>query len=149
LGLISRPNTASYKPLNWPAYNKALRRRGSLTIWFDPEMAWGAAKSTGTRGRQRVYSGAAAQICVTMKVLFGTALRQTTGFVESLLSLIALDLDLPDFSARSHRQKTLVVSTLHRASRGPLHLLIDNTGIKVEGEGDWNARRHGGAKRRV
>ena len=145
---MSRPNTPTYKTLNWPAYNKALKRRGSLTIWFDPDMAW-AAKPTGKRGRQPVYSDAAVQTCLTMKVLFGMALRQTTGFVESLLRLIGLDWDVPDFSTLSRRQKTLAVNIPHRGSQGPLHLLIDSTGIKVEGEGEWNARKHGGPKRRV
>ena len=84
-----------------------------------------------------------------MKVLFGMALRQTTGFVESLLRLIGLDWDVPDFSTLSRRQKTLAVNIPHPGSQGPLHLLIDSTGIKVEGEGEWNARKHGGAKRRV
>jgi len=84
-----------------------------------------------------------------MKVLFGMALRQTTGFVESLLRLIDLDWDVPDFSTLSRRQKTLKVNILYRGSGGPLHLLIDSTGIKVEGEGEWNARKHGGTKRRV
>ena len=145
---MSRPNTPTYKTSNWPEYNKALKRRGSLTIWFDPGMAW-SALPTGKRGRQPVYSGAAVQTCLTMKVLFGMALRQTTGFVESLLRLVGLDWDVPDFSTLSRRQKTLVVHIPHRVSQGPLHLLIDSTGIKVEGEGEWNARKHGGAKRRV
>ena len=145
---MSRANTPSYKTLNWPAYNKALKRRGSLTIWFDPEMIW-AAKPTGKRGRQPVYSDAAVQTCLTMKVLFGMALRQTTGFVDSLLRLVGLDWDVPDFSTLSRRQKTLAVNIPFRGSQGPLHLLIDSTGIKVEGEGEWNARKHGGAKRRV
>ena len=145
---MSRANAPSYKTLNWPAYNKALKRRGSLTIWFDPEMIW-AAKPTGKRGRQPVYSDAAVQTCLTMKVLFGMALRQTTGFVDSLLRLVGLDWDVPDFSTLSRRQKTLAVNIPFRGSQGPLHLLIDSTGIKVEGEGEWNARKHGGAKRRV
>ena len=84
-----------------------------------------------------------------MKVLFGMALRQTTGFVESLLRLSGLDWAVPDFSTLSRRQKTLQVNIPYRGSGGPLHLLIDSTGIKVEGEGEWNARKHGGAKRRV
>lgn len=145
---MSRPNRPTYTTLNWPEYNRALKRRGLLTIWFDPDMAW-AAKPTGKRGRQPVYSDAAVQTCLTMKVLFGMALRQTTGFVESLLRLIDLDWDVPDFSTLSRRQKTLAVNLSHRTSQGPLHLLIDSTGIKVEGEGEWNARKHGGAKRRV
>ena len=77
---MSRPIPPTYKTRNWPAYNEALKRRGSLTIWFDPAMMWGAAP-TGKRGRQPDDSDAAIQTCLTMKVLFGMALRQTTGFV--------------------------------------------------------------------
>ena len=124
-------------------------------------MTWEAAP-TGKRGRQPDYSDAAIQTCLTMKVLFGMALRQTTGFVESLLGLISLDWAVPNFSTLSRRQKTLKVNIPYRGSAGPLHLLIpsqglqanhfratDSTGIKVEGEGEWNARKHGGTKRRV
>ena len=145
---MSRPTPPTYKTKNWPAYNQALKRRGSLTIWFDPAMTWKAAP-TGKRGRQADYSDAAIQTCLTMKVLFGMALRQTTGFVESLLRLIGLDWAVPDFSTLSRRQKTLKVNIPYRGSDGPLHLLVDSTGIKVEGEGEWNARKHGGTKRRV
>lgn len=84
-----------------------------------------------------------------MKVLFGMVLRQTTGFVESLLRLVGLDWAVPDFSTLSRRQKTLAVTIPCRGSKGPLHLLIDSTGIKVEGEGEWHTRKHGGPKRRV
>ena len=83
---MSRPTPPTYKTRNWPSYNEAHKRRGSLTIWFDPEMTW-EARPTGKRGRQPDYSDAAIQTCLTMKVLFGMALRQTTGFVESLLRL--------------------------------------------------------------
>lgn len=157
---MSRPTPAADKTRNWPACNEALKRRGSLTIWFDPAMVWEAAP-TGKRGRQPDDSDAAIQTCLTMKVLFGMALRQTTGFVESLLRLIGLDWAVPDFSTLSRRQKTLKVNIPYRGSDGPLHLLIDiepvsatgssepARGIKVEGEGEWNARKHGGAKRRV
>ena len=145
---MSRPTPPTYRTRNWPAYNEALKRRGSLTIWFDPEMSWDAVP-TGRRGRQQTYSDAAIQTCLSMKVLFGMALRQTTGFVESLLRLVGLDWSVPDFSTLSRRQKTLAVNIPYRGSSGPLHLLIDSTGIKVEGEGEWNARKHGGTKRRV
>ena len=84
-----------------------------------------------------------------MKVLFGMALRQTTGFVESLLRLTGLDWVVPDFSTICRRQRTLAVNIPYRGAKGPLHLLVDSTGIKVEGEGEWNARRHGGPKRRI
>jgi len=146
---MSRPTPPAYKTRNWPAYNDARKRRGSLTIWFDPAMTWEAAP-TGKRGRQPDDSDAAIQTCLTMKVLFGMALRQTTGFVESLLHLIGLDWAVPNFSTLSRRQRTLKVNIPYRGSPGPLHLLIDiepvsatgssepARGIKVEGEGEWS-----------
>ena len=105
---MSRPTPYTYKIKNWRANNEVLKRRGSLAIWFDPEMTW-EAKPTGKRGRQPIYNDAAIKTCLTMKVLFGMALRQTTGFVESLLRLSGLDWSVPDFSTLSRRQKSLVV----------------------------------------
>jgi hypothetical protein len=137
-----------YRTKNWPEYNRALKQRGSLTIWFDPEVTWKAAP-TGKRGRQPRYSEAAIQSCLTLKVLFGLPLRQTTGFVDSLLKLVNLDWEVPDFSTLCRRQKNLSVNIPYQGSKGPLHLLIDSTGIKAEGEGEWNARKHGGSKRRL
>ncbi|MCA3446362.1 MAG: transposase [Rhodobacter sp.] len=87
---MSRPTPPTYKTRNWPTYNEALKRRVSLTIWFDPAMTWDAAP-TGKRGRQPDYSDAAIRTCLTMKVLFGMALRQTTGFVESLWRSLKYD----------------------------------------------------------
>ena len=66
-----------------------------------------------------------------IKVLFGLPLRQTTGFVQSLLALTELDWSVPDFSTLCRRQKTLPVAIPYRASSGPLHLLVDSTGIKA------------------
>ena len=137
-----------YKTKNWSAYNEALKHRGSLSIWFDPEMTWTPSPS-GKRGRQRQFSDAAIQTCLTMKVLFGLPLRPTTGFVESLLKMVGLDWAVPDFSTLCRRQKALNVSLPYREGNGPLNLLIDSTGIKAEGEGEWNARKHGGPKRRI
>ncbi|PVE45189.1 IS5 family transposase [Pararhodobacter aggregans] len=125
-----------------------MRQRGSLTVWFDPSMQWDAVPS-GRRGRQQTYSDAAIQACLTLKVLLGLPLRQTTGFVASLLELSGLGWSVPDFSTLSRRQKTLDVTIPFRGSKGALHLLIDSTGIKVEGEGEWHTRKHGGSKRRV
>lgn len=137
-----------YKTTNWSSYNRALKQRGSLTVWFDPEMTWSPPPS-GRRGRQQSFSDAAIQTCLTMKVLFGMPLRQTTGFVESLLKLVGLDWPVPDFSTLCRRQKTLNVRLPYHGSKGALNLLIDSTGIKAEGEGEWNARKHGGPKRRI
>lgn len=137
-----------YRTRNWAEYNLSLKQRGSLSIWFDPQMAW-EAEASGLRGRQQTYSDAAIQACLTLKVLFSLPLRQTTGFVESLLRLVGLDWAVPDFSTLCRRQRTLTVALPYRGSAGPLHLLIDSTGIKAEGEGEWNARKHGGSKRRL
>ena len=138
----------TYKTRNWAEYNLSLKQRGSLAIWFDPEMVWEAA-SSGRRGHQQAYSDAAIQACLTLKVLFGLPLRQTTGFVASLLKLVGLDWSVPDYSTLCRRQRTLSVAIPYKGSAGPLHLLIDSTGIKAEGEGEWNARKHGGSKRRL
>ena len=137
-----------HKNQHWAEYNLSLKQRGSLSIWFDPQMAW-EAEASGLRGRQQTYSDAAIQACLTLKVLFSLPLRQTTGFVESLLRLVGLDWAVPDFSTLCRRQRTLTVALPYRGSAGPLHLLIDSTGIKAEGEGEWNARKHGGSKRRL
>ena len=110
-----------YKTKNCSSYNDSLKQRGSLSIWFDPEMVWTPPPS-GKRGR---------------------------GFVQSLLRLVGLDWAAPDFSTLCRRQQTLNVSLPYRGSTGPLNLLIDSTGIKAEGEGEWNARKHAGSKRRV
>jgi hypothetical protein len=128
----------TYKTRNWAEYNLALKQRGSLSIWFDPEMSW-EAEASGRRGRQQTYSDAAIQACLTLKVLFGLPLRQTTGFVESLLKRVGLDWSVPDFSTLCRRQRTFSVAIPYKGSAGPLHLLIDSTGIKAEGEGALSA----------
>lgn len=111
-------------------------------------MQWEAVPS-GRRGRQQSYSDAAIQACLTLKVLVGLPLRQTIGFVASLLELSGLGWSVPDFSTLSRRQKALDVTIPYRGSNGGLHLLVDSTGIKVEGEGEWHTRKHGGSRRRV
>lgn len=121
----------TYRTKNWPEYNKALKQRVSLTIWFNPEVTW-KAEPAGKGGRQPRYSNAAIQACLTQKILFGMPLRQTTGFVESLLKLVALDWEVPNLSTLCRRQKTLSVAIPYHGSKGPLHLLIDSTGIKAE-----------------
>ena len=117
-----------YKTRNWSAYNEALRRRGSLTVWFDPDMVW-RPPPTGLRGRQPTFSDAAIQTCLTMKVLFAMPLRQTTGFVESLLRLVGLDWPVPDFSTLCRRQRKLNMAIPYRGGKGPLNLLIPSRDI--------------------
>ena len=119
---MSSWSPTKYKTRNWPSYNTALKQRGSLSIWFDPEISWHAPR-TGKRGRQPEFSDAAIQVCLTMKVLFGMPLRQTTGFVESLLRLAGLDWKVPDFSTLCRRQKTLNVAIPYRGGSGPQYRL--------------------------
>jgi Transposase DDE domain len=106
-----------------------------LTRWL--------AAPTGKRGRPPIFIDAAIQACLTLKALFGLPLRQTTGLVASLLDLAGLDWPAPDFSTLCRRQKTLAVHIPYRPGTGALHLLIDSTGVKAEGDGDWLAKEHG------
>ena len=144
---MSKPSRARYRTTNWPAYNASLKRRGSLMVWLDPELAWQAAPS-GCAGRPAVFSDAAIQFCLTLKCMFGLGLRQTTGLAESLLKLAQLDWNVPDYSTLSRRQKTLSVAITARSSLGGLHLLVDSTGVKMLGEGEWKIRKHGADYRR-
>lgn len=102
----------------------------------------------GKRGRQPVFSDAAIQACLTLKALFKLPLRQITGMVASLLEMAGLNWPVPDFSTLSRRQKTLLVEIPCKPSSGALHLLIDSTGIKAVGDGEWCSRKHGPSKRR-
>lgn len=133
---------------NWSAYNYVLKRSGSLELWFDPEMVW-VPPSGGKRGRQLRFSDAAIRPCLALKVLFGMPLRQTTGFVQGLLRLVGLAWAVPDYSTLCRCRKIPNVSLPYRGGIGPLNLLIDGTGIKSEGKGEWNVRRQGGPKRRI
>jgi len=142
---MSRPTPAIYRTKKWPDCNEALKRRGSLTIWFDPDMVWKPLPN-GKRGWQPSFSDAAIQIYLTMTALFGMPLRQTTGIMQSLLWLVGTDLSLPDFCSLCRRQRTQNASIPYRGDTGPLNLLIDSTGIKAVGEGEWNARKQGGSQ---
>ena len=144
---MTKPVPVTYRTTNWRAYNAALRQRGSLAIWFDPQMEW-LAVLRGGRGRPATFSDAAIQTCLTLKALFGLALRQTTGLVASLLKLADLDWPVPDFSTLCRRSSGLIVQIPYRPSTGALHLLIDSTGIKAAGEGEWSTRKHGASRPR-
>ena len=119
---------AKYKTKKWSSYNDGLKQRESLLIWFDPEMVWTPPPS-GKRGRLQQIDDAAIQTCLRLKVLFGMPLRQTTGFIQSLLRLVGLDWAAPDFSTLCRRQQILNVSLPYRGSTAPLNILIDSTGL--------------------
>ncbi len=136
-----------YKTTNWREYNKALKARGSLSVWLDTDMQW-LAPPTGKRGRRPTFSDASIQFCLSIKCLFGLALRQALGFVHSLLRLAGLQWPVPDYSTLSRRQQTLKVQLPYRPSTTALDLLVDSTGIKFLGEGEWKRKKHGAEYRR-
>lgn len=136
-----------YRTTNWPEYNASLKARGSLTVWLDKEMQW-LAQPNGKRGRNQTFSDAAIQFCLSIKCLFGQPLRQSLGMVQSLLKLAHLDCPVPDFSTVSRRQRHLRVQLSYCPSTSPLHLLVDSTGIKFLGDGEWKRKKHGAEYRR-
>src|SRR4028119_190928 len=113
---MSKPPPTRYRTSNWSSYNAALRRRGSLLVWLDREMEWLASPSSRP-GRPEIFSDAAIQFCLSIKVLFGLALRQTIGMVGSLLKLAGLEgWPVPDFSTLCRRQKTVSIQIPYRRS---------------------------------
>ncbi len=141
-----------YRIRNWSEYNKALVNRGSLTVWFDEDSIknWYNVIQTGQRGRPQIYSDLAIQICLTLKAVFKLPLRATQGFVSSLMQLLSLPLSAADYSLLCIRQKTLKLQLPeHQLSAEPMHLVIDSTGLKLYGEGEWKIRTHGKEKRRT
>ena len=142
-----KPDKRRYKTTNWREYNKALKARGSLSVWLDTDMQW-LAPPTGKRGRRPTFSDASIQFCLSIKCLFGLALRQALGFVHSLLRLAGLQWPVPDYSTLSRRQQTLKVQLPYRPRTTALDLLVDSTGIKFLGEGEWKRKKHGAEYRR-
>ena len=143
------------KVTNWADYNASLRRRGSLTLWFSEEAiaGWRAAPRT-TRGGQAWYSPLAILTALTLRAVFRLALRQTEGLIGSIIELLDLSLAVPTFSTLSRRAETVDVPRLrpcsnHNADREPLHLLVDSTGLKLCGAGEWLVEKHGTRKRRA
>jgi hypothetical protein len=134
---------------NWAAYDAGLRARGSLTVWFTPEAvaAWKAEPRTG-RGGQPAYSALAIATALTLRAVFRLALRQTEGLIASVLQLLGLDLAVPDHSTLSRRAETLEVPR-PKAGSEPVHLLVDSTGLRLCGPGEWLEEKHGTKRRRA
>ena len=133
---------------NWAEYDSGLRARGSLTVWFTAEAieAWRAAPRS-TRGGQPCYSDLAITTALTLRAVFRLPLRQTEGLIGSILALLGLDLAVPDHSTLSRRAETLQLPR-PRAGSGPVHLLVDSTGLKLCGPGEWLVEKHGSRRRR-
>ena len=137
-----------YRVTNWAEYDASLRQRGSLTVWFSEEAiaAWRAEPRT-TRGGQPHYSALAIRTALTLRAVFRLALRQTEGLIGSILQLLGLDLAVPDHSTLSRRAEALEVPRPNQHA-GPVHLLVDSTGLQLCGPGEWLIEKHGTRRRR-
>lgn len=138
-----------HRVTNWAEYDAALRQRGSLTLWFSEAAiaAWKAEPRT-TPGGQPYYSALAIMTALTLRAVFRLALRQTEGLIGSIIGLLGLDLAIPDHSTLSRRAETLQVLPRPRSGIGPVHLLVDSTGLKLCGPGEWLVEKHGTRTRR-
>ncbi len=140
---------ARYRVSNWRDYNESLVKRGSITLWISDEDigAW-KPKGVKKRGGQPRYSDVAIQCLLMVRSFFHLPLRATEGFVRSVFELINLELSVPDYTTICKRSKYLKVS-LPKIAKGPLHVVLDSTGLKVFGEGEWKVRQYGYTKRRT
>src|ERR671920_139992 len=139
-----------HKVTNWREYDAGLRQRGSLTVWFTDEavQAW-QAEPRATRGGQPDYSPLATLTALTLRAVFRLPFRQTEGLIGSVISLLGLDLAVPDHTTLCRRAATLEVPRPRPRSDGePVHLLVDSTGLKLCGAGEWLIEKHGTRTRR-
>jgi hypothetical protein len=139
---------ARYRVQNWPAYEAGLKRRGDLTLWLDEAALSGwRAPRRSTPGGQARYSDAAIELVLMLRLVFHLALRQAEGFAGSVLRLIGLDLRVPDHTTLCRRGRGFAGRRPEAAPEGPVHLVVDSTGLKLFGRGEWDAEKHGRARR--
>lgn len=142
-----------YKVKNWKAYNRSLVQRGSLTLWLE-DSVWRAWRDTDPSRKvvgEQLYAACIIQCCLLLGKVYQQPLRQTTGFVASLLALLGYSgYAVPDYSTLCRRQGCLPVE-VSKAIKGSkkLDLALDSTGLKVYGEGEWKVRKHGVSRRRT
>ncbi len=135
----------SYRLKNWPEYEKSLRNRGDITVWFSQEAiyTWTPPKN-GKQGGQPIYSDIAIETSLTLRLIFHLPLRQEEGFLKSILKLMDLYLPCPDHTTVSRRNRTVKAcrgkGSLHD---GPIHFIVDSTGLKICGQGEWHFKKHG------
>jgi len=137
-----------HRVTNWAEYDAALRQQGSLTVWFTDAaiVAWRAEPRT-TPGGQPFYSDLAIATALTLRAVFRLALRQTEGLIGSIIRLLGLELAVPDHSTLSRRAETLELPRPRPGSE-PVHLLVDSTGLRLCGPGEWLVKKHGSRTRR-
>lgn len=138
-----------YRIRNWPDYNKALVARGSLTIWLDTRATetWLDRSCPARRGRRRTYTDAAILCALLLREAYHLPLRSTQGLVHSVLRLMRVELPSPHYSTLARRARALELSLT--APKQIRHLVIDSTGLKIYGEGEWKVRLHGADTRRT
>lgn len=142
---------ARYRVRNWAAYNENLVQRGAITCWIDEEVIenWKPeADGPRQRGGQPQYSDRAIECLLMLRAVFGLTYRQTEGFGRSVLGLLAAEVKVPDYTTLCIRSAQLKVN-LAPTTSGPLHIVVDSTGLKIYGEGEWKVRQHGPSKRRT
>lgn len=139
-----------YRVRNWSAYNAGLIARGSLTMWIDERVLRGGSEAGHVRrGRPQVYPDALIQALLTLKQVYHLTLRAAQGFVQSLRELAFAELPVPNYTTLSRRAQELQVRLPAMCSGEPVHLVLDSTGVKLYGEGEWKVRRHGYSRRRT
>jgi len=140
-----------YKVQNWAEYNKALIERGSINLWISDDISesWHDSKTRSGKGFARIYSDAAIELCHIFKSLYRLPLRATQGFMQSLFLGYKLPLKVPNYTTLSRRQGELT-SKLPRTKHGDsIDIVLDSTGLKVYGDGEWKVRQHGVSRRRT
>jgi hypothetical protein len=143
---------AMYRVKNWAEYNKSLVQRGSITLWISEEVlaTWHPAPpDKRPRGGQIRYSDQAIECVMMLKVVYRLPYRQVTGFVQSLLDLLGAEARVPDYTLVCKRSSDLEVSLPISHCDKPKHIVVDSTGLKIYGEGEWKVRQHGYSKRRT
>ena len=138
---------ARYRVRNWPAYEAGLRRRGDLTLWADEAALdkW-QAPSRNTPGGQAIYSDLAIEMVLMLRTVFHLALRQAEAFASSVLRLLGLDRRIPDHTTLSRRSGDFATRRPSVVARAR-HLVVDSTGLKLFGQGEWNEERYGRHRR--
>ena len=133
-----------YRVTNWSEYDQGLVNRGSLTVWVTPAAlhSWKPRKS-GRRGGQRRYSDTSIELALQLRLVFNLPWRQTEGLLGSLFTMLGLELDVPDHTTLSRRSRSLRIRPRAQPGRGPIHLVVDATGLKVFGQGEWARAKHG------
>ncbi|MCP4039324.1 MAG: IS5 family transposase, partial [bacterium] len=134
---------------NWPEYDRGLIQRGDITVWLSPEaIASWKPQPNGTRGGQRKYSDLAIETAITLRLVFPLPLRQAEGFLNSLFTMMDTNLPAQDHTTLSRRGENLGIELRRVPTDGPIHLIVDSTGLSVVGQGEWAAAKHGGNGRR-